>query len=538
MHQLPASIATPNPGFKTLPKAIMILVACMGSCITYPNEVYANDAATAAATAANHDNVDVRLSIPTGEEQTYREDLQANVTEIRNLVEKGGGFLLLVNYPLFTNEKAGIPDEVIDKVEKAIERREFEGIQEMLEAASLMITLNKHGDARSISIHPFQAKNSAYYATNAVNSGDLEALKKILQNSDGSLNKPVFSTAAVKETALEVAIRIQDVPSVKALLEAKVDTEISGRGTSPLSRAVIFKNLDIIELLLDAGADMNARLRNPTHSSTLLGYSVETGNSDLLVDLIERGADANIGDSLGWTPLMHAVRSKNWEMIEQLLPISDPNILSTSATTAYTFDDEAERQYPICNALFIAEQIDTADGEKIREALAARAAELGTSTDNLLPTLSSLRSEIELARKRYKVADAMESTDKGLNLLKLQKLSEKSDSKLVNHAIWFVLFKHELMIASGSNLDSEDRTFNQLLIDLGSMAEKWHDTMDLFHTATTEDPAQAIASWQQTHGKPNRKDWNYDLLDDWIASVKEVEVQDRLYTVLDFFELN
>ena len=59
-----------------------------------------------------------------------------------------------------------------------------------------------------------------------------------------------------------------------------------------------------------------------------------------------------------------------------------------------------------------------------------------------------------------------------------------------------------------------------------------------FAAAKIVYPSTLIKTWQKNYGNPSRKEWNFDVVADWIESQDNEEIRDRLYDTLDFFELN
>jgi FOG: Ankyrin repeat len=97
------------------------------------------------------------------------------------------------------------------------------------------------------------------------------------------------------------AIRNGDLAFVKAHL-TKAEIEVrDGRGATPLMHAAAFGNLETLKLLLEAGADVNAR--NAFDATALLWAARDPDKARLL---IEHGANVNIRSKQGRTPLMVA----------------------------------------------------------------------------------------------------------------------------------------------------------------------------------------------------------------------------------------
>jgi len=103
---------------------------------------------------------------------------------------------------------------------------------------------------------------------------------------------------------------------VQQLLEAGADPDgVSGsnreRMTTPLNMASGSGRLDLVQLLLEFGADplLGVDGRTPFIAAS------KAGNQEICELLLERGADINLPDALGRTPLMYAILNgkKGWD---------------------------------------------------------------------------------------------------------------------------------------------------------------------------------------------------------------------------------
>lgn len=82
-----------------------------------------------------------------------------------------------------------------------------------------------------------------------------------------------------------------------------------------LHEAIRDYDITTVSALIEQGADVNAVLG--TWSALL--YAADEGASNIVICLLEHGADVNAGSSLGWTALMSAVSLRRNEIMRILL---------------------------------------------------------------------------------------------------------------------------------------------------------------------------------------------------------------------------
>lgn len=102
-----------------------------------------------------------------------------------------------------------------------------------------------------------------------------------------------------KLQALDLAVNLGDTAKVKALIPTIRSFKPSGTNTNPLVRAVFTANLEIISLLIDAGASPSALgtievpgrcegdIDTPTHNA--FSAAIEMDNADILAILLKKG---------------------------------------------------------------------------------------------------------------------------------------------------------------------------------------------------------------------------------------------------------
>lgn len=106
------------------------------------------------------------------------------------------------------------------------------------------------------------------------------------------------------------------IETVKAFITAGADVNYILDGDIPLHRAVERGHQEIIEFLLDIGADVN--IRDETESTPLITAACR-GNREIANMLIAKGADINARDDNGYTPLIIAAKFGNTEVAGALI---------------------------------------------------------------------------------------------------------------------------------------------------------------------------------------------------------------------------
>lgn len=105
-------------------------------------------------------------------------------------------------------------------------------------------------------------------------------------------------------------------------------------GHFPLGLAAFFGHPSTVRLLLDRGANVHSAARNPMKVQPLHA-AVAGRNIEAVAAILDRGADPNARQQVGYTPLMGAA-SANREDIAKLLLArgADPSMVSEDGKTA------------------------------------------------------------------------------------------------------------------------------------------------------------------------------------------------------------
>jgi ankyrin repeat protein len=116
----------------------------------------------------------------------------------------------------------------------------------------------------------------------------------------------------------EVCI-VGDVGALRAYLARGQDVDaLSPDGFTPLGLAVFFRQVDAARLLIDAGANVNAKARNSIGTAPIHA-AVARGHLELLQLLLLRGADVNLTQQHWLRPLHEAAASGSLPVVGMLV---------------------------------------------------------------------------------------------------------------------------------------------------------------------------------------------------------------------------
>ena len=133
-----------------------------------------------------------------------------------------------------------------------------------------------------------------------------------------SANEREPEYAQGKQNELIQAAARNDVKQLEALLKSGVNPNavVDEWGENALMHAVLFGNVDMTRLLLEAGADPNMKGRG----FTPLGMAALQGRAQIVRQLLKAGADVDRKSSDGNTPITAASVMHRTEVIRALLP--------------------------------------------------------------------------------------------------------------------------------------------------------------------------------------------------------------------------
>ncbi len=173
------------------------------------------------------------------------------------------------------------------------------------------------------------------------------------------------------------AIDQEDTDVVRAHMEIGTDPDktfippgIPFTGASALHVAVLKDNREIVQLLLDNGADIDIRALDDSEGSPL-EWAAYFGLNDMAVFLVESGADINARNAYGTTPLDAAYANNPF------IPEEDRNRFNANRDliSAYLIEEGAESTTPVLTLL---DAIDQGNADAILAHM-----ESGTNPDNI-----------------------------------------------------------------------------------------------------------------------------------------------------------
>lgn len=135
--------------------------------------------------------------------------------------------------------------------------------------------------------------------------------------------------------SLMIAIQQEDKGKIKKILVGNIDVNYKDNpgNTTPLMYSIGIGNTDVVKMIIDAGADVNALSDNSV--SPLMGAVIED-NTEIVELLLIRGANPNIQNINGGTALHIAALRGNIAIVQLLIDHgADVKIKTKNGNTAF-----------------------------------------------------------------------------------------------------------------------------------------------------------------------------------------------------------
>jgi ankyrin repeat protein len=207
-----------------------------------------------------------------------------------------------------------LPAISISEPQAAVDDQLLEAVSEK-DVAAVEKLLAEGAGADAVDAEGNSALNYAVNAVEVGGSPDMVAL--LLKNG---ADPDVLDS--IGQAPLALAAKNGRLEVVQLLLDAGADVNTkfalgSGNDKSPLIQAVENGHIEIVELLIARGADVQQQESEMQMSP--LHYAAAHDEPDMVRILLENGADLNAENSFRWTPLFSAARMGSVETVQALL---------------------------------------------------------------------------------------------------------------------------------------------------------------------------------------------------------------------------
>ena len=150
------------------------------------------------------------------------------------------------------------------------------------------------------------------------------------------------------ESVLFTAVKKSNYEKVIEMLEKGVTANIhDAEDMTPLAYALRNDDEKMFDLLIKNDAEVNNQILKKT---SLLTFYIKSKKSKLLSRLLEADADVNFQDSIGMTPMMHAIENTNIDAIKIFISYDykdnlDLNISDYSGKTIFDYVENSRNNY-------------------------------------------------------------------------------------------------------------------------------------------------------------------------------------------------
>ncbi len=228
-------------------------------------------------------------------------------------------------------------------------------------------------------------------AVSALSRGDLRDLRAIIRNLRNQPDHPAFY-GSDRIHVLNRAAKLGHLGGVRTCLGAGMDPDKPYNGFYPLHSAALHGKTEVCRQLILNGADVNRRSYRNNQTALLL--ATMGGYPDTAEELLQHGADPNLGSDIGYRPVSSAAYFGHLKTLRVLLAYgADANVIDAEGNTPLMV--ATMRNHPHILASLVEEggaRLNDVDS-RYRTAL-MQAAEAGI--ENSLATLIALGADMEV----------------------------------------------------------------------------------------------------------------------------------------------
>ena len=444
-------------------------------------------------------------------------------------------------------EVTGIKDNfarisINDDINRAMVTRDAEKLVDLFLEHYLQVNFeNSTDEVLSLASKKFDTPEARLYKALMENKNE-DALKIIETESPNleSLTEEGFSSF----TPLAVAVRNNNIEIVEQLIDRGADPNNKPKEMlfHPMDLAVINGYMEMTLLLLDAGVDPNLRV-GALNRDPLTLWAVRLDSMELMQTLVDKGADPSNNGVHGWTALGNALVQGNSQMIDFLVERSNPLAMTHSQRRAESvYDPHLARAtdypyFPAGNALFLAQTFGNAGIENLETRLYERVEEVNGEAGRIILELQAANSASQLAYAEHGALDAMTPLENALSAVEIASLDASASGDYVQLVMSMLADLHELKLINGEPFEDKYRALSTHITSMGGWRASVHDMLDVLQSATEGDAADSFEEWQSEHKVSSLGKWNFGRLNAWLETVFDKESANRLHEILDFYEL-
>jgi hypothetical protein len=142
-----------------------------------------------------------------------------------------------------------------------------------------------------------------------------------------------ISLSTLAAATIHMAATKGDLQALQAEIDAGVDINLQNKkyGQTALALAVYNEHFDVVEYLLNKGAETNVRMKNGQSALFIAAYM---GKNKMIISLLQHGAIINIEDNVGDTPLHKAAEGGRSAAIKLLIEYgAKVNVINKTKST-------------------------------------------------------------------------------------------------------------------------------------------------------------------------------------------------------------